>query len=549
MHKSPLLKSLVKQISFYSSEVMLPSFLCNRKGFSREKVAIIDKSGNNTYGEILDKSNKLSIQVLSGINQHNNKEIHNKVGFLCSNDASYTICQWSIWMSGAVAVPLATSHPLSELQYILEDSQCVMLVSDKQYESKAEQVANKLSIPHVIYEEKGEVDEQSSVSNVVAGVTTGEAMIVYTSGTTGKPKGVVLTFSNLQAQRDMLEEAWGVTECDVFLNMLPLHHVHGIMNALLLPLSIGATVHMLPKFSAKQVWECLLGDNKINVLNAVPTIYYKLIEHYKEFYKTEEEKASIHNLLNKKMRVMISGSAPLPQPILSTWKDISSHTLLERYGMTEIGMALSNPLHATRIPGAVGLPLPTVEARIVCSSTQQCLVEGDSNQVTINKNNNEELIGDLQIKGPSLFKEYINKPEATKESFTQDGWFITGDVASFSETDNAFRILGRASVDIIKSGGYKISALDIERHLLSHPIIQEVAVLGIPDEQWGQVIFALLVTKDNMQLNLLDVKRFAQTVMPSYQIPKEILVVDEIPRNAMGKVNKKQLLKDYAEKL
>jgi len=251
----------------------------------------------------------------------------------------------------------------------------------------------------------------------------------------------------------------------------------------------------------------------LTLFMAVPTIYSKLIKEY-EGMVPEEQKKATKSL--EKLRLMVSGSAALPVPILEGWKAISGHTLLERYGMTEIGMALSNPLKGERIPGTVGFPLPGVQARLVD--------------------------GELRIKGPQVFQEYLNKPEATKASFDEEGWFKTGDTA---EVDNhgRYTILGRSSVDIIKSGGYKISALDIERVLLEHPSISEVAVVGVPSTEWGQVIAALIVpNKKTPNLTLHDVQEFAKQKLAPYKVPRLAHFVDEIPKNAMGKVNKKSLV-------
>jgi malonyl-CoA/methylmalonyl-CoA synthetase len=252
---------------------------------------------------------------------------------------------------------------------------------------------------------------------------------------------------------------------------------------------------------------------------------------------------------------MVSGSAALPTQVLNQWKKISGHVLLERYGMTEIGMALTNPYDQDhRKPGHVGNPFPTVNVRIVKAGTDdQVLVEGDSESTRMHRDiekqgdEAEDIAGDLQVKSPSVFRCYYNKPEATKKEFTKDGWFKTGDTAQFEPTNlqnGSFKILGRTSVDIIKSGGYKIGALDIERVLLEHSNIKDVAICGVEDLKYGQKVAAVIVLDDkNTNLELNDLRDWAKNKMPHYSMPTIMKIMDELPRNAMGKVNKKELVK------
>lgn len=265
---------------------------------------------------------------------------------------------------------------------------------------------------------------------------------------------------------------------------------------------------------------------------------------------------------------MISGSSPLPKTTFLRWKDITGHNLLERYGMTEIGMALSNPLlqdkTRQRLPGFTGLPLPLVQARIVSyENSQEVLMEtqGEFNEGLWSSCNISEIsavqqkikiqndvVGNLQIKSPTVFKEYFKNPAETKKSFTDDGFFITGDSVFFSFTKNSFKILGRNSVDIIKSKGYKISALEIETILLENPMVEDCAVIGVLDVLLGQKILALIVHRNNVatenQDKLINMNKWCQDKFASYSLPN-IKIVDKIVRNQMGKVNKKELVKIY----
>jgi len=221
------------------------------------------------------------------------------------------------------------------------------------------------------------------------------------------------------------------------------------------------------------------------------------------------------------MRLMVSGSAALPASVHKQWTALTGQKLLERYGMTEIGMGLSNPFHGERRPGAVGQPLPLVEVRLKAENGELVTNEGEP--------------GEIQVKGPGVFDEYWKRPEITAESF-DDGWFRTGDMAVI-ET-GYYRIMGRLSVDIIKSGGYKLSALEIEAELLEHPAIRECAVIGLPDDTWGERVAAAVVLKDGTTLELETLRDWCRDKLSHYKLPKQLLVVDTLPRNAMGKITK-----------
>jgi malonyl-CoA/methylmalonyl-CoA synthetase len=342
-------------------------------------------------------------------------------------------------------------------------------------------------------------------------------MILYTSGTTSKPKGVVSTHANVEAQVTALVEAWGWQEDDRIPLFLPLHHVHGIVNVLSCALWSGAFVEAFESFDRDAILG-RVGEEAYTVFMAVPTIYVKLIEALESASGAERQRWAAGFAA---LRLMISGSAALPASIHRKWTELTGQKLLERYGMTEIGMGLSNPLRGERRPGAVGRPLPGVEVRLAAESGD---VIDDENEP-----------GEIQVRGPAVFKEYWRKPEVTRGAFV-DGWFRTGDVAVLE--DGYYRIMGRLSVDIIKSGGYKLSALEIEEALCQHPAIQECAVVGVADDTWGEVVAAAVVTKTDAKLELGALRAWADSRLSSYRIPRRLLVVDELPQNAMGKVVK-----------
>ena len=254
---------------------------------------------------------------------------------------------------------------------------------------------------------------------------------------------------------------------------------------------------------------------------AVPTMYVRLLREWENADSILQKKWSA---AVSQLRLMVSGSAALPVSVMEKWKKISGQTLLERYGMTEIGMGLSNPYDSERKAGYVGMPLPGVQVRLT-----------DENYQDVTK----EEAGEIVIRGENVFHEYWNKPDATKKAFTEDGWFKTGDVAVIE--NGYYRIMGRNSVDIIKSGGYKISALEIEEVLRTHPAIKDCAVVGLDNEEWGELVAAAIVTSESIDISALNT--WMRERMPPYRVPRKYLVVQELPRNAMGKVTKNDVKK------
>uniref|UniRef100_A0A673A995 Acyl-CoA synthetase family member 3 n=1 Tax=Sphaeramia orbicularis TaxID=375764 RepID=A0A673A995_9TELE len=514
-----------------------------------DKLAIIDGSGSHSYKQLYNSSVALADKISAALKSDVGDVKGQRISFLCANDASYTVAQWAAWMSGGTAVPLYRKHPPSELEYIISDSQSSLLVAGHPFAETLEPLAQKLGLPCLTLPPTSDLSSLNGTQTKEkeAEITDWDerpAMIIYTSGTTGRPKGVLHTHSSIHAMVQCLVSEWAWSKDDVILHTLPLHHVHGIVNKLQCPLWVGATCIMLPEFQPEKVWEMLLSSKAplVNVFMAVPTIYSKLIHYYDQHFTRPHVKDFVNAVCKERIRLMVSGSAALPLPTLQRWEEITGHILLERYGMTEIGMALSNPLKGSRIPGAVGLPLPGVQVRIVMNNTNTTIVEGNCRETQV-RPGLEGKEGELLVRGPSVFKEYWNKPQETRECFTDDGWFKTGDTAVYK--DGVFWIMGRTSVDIIKSGGYKISALEVERHLLAHPDIIDVAVIGAPDAIWGQKVTAVVQLKKGQSLTLPELKTWAREHMVPYTIPTGLVLVEEMPRNQMGKVNKKDLLQGY----
>jgi malonyl-CoA/methylmalonyl-CoA synthetase len=451
-------------------------------------------------------------------------------------------------LNGAVAVPLALSYPEAELVHVFNDADISVVLSTEEFQDQLKGVAKKCSADYHVLPAVASAEDDSTLENVPFEDILAEvkktssaleggkpAIILYTSGTTGKPKGVVHTHASIGAQVRMLTEAWEYTSTDRFLHCLPLHHVHGMFNALLAPLFAGASVEFMPKFSVSGIWKRWResypseGDkaaHPITVFTGVPTMYVRLLQGYDNM-DDNDKKACAYAA--RQLRLMMCGSSALPEPVMEKWEAVTGHRLLERYGMTEFVMALSNPLHGERRPGFVGKPLPGV-------------------QILIAEEEDEKAgAGELCIKSPAMFQEYWRSPKVTSESFREDGYFRTGDTVTV--IDGYVKILGRTSVDIVKSGGYKLSALEIEAILLQHPAISECAVLGLPDKTYGEMVSAIVVVHEHVAakakpepaLTLDTLQSWARERMAPYKIPAHLLVWNSLPRNAMGKINKKEL--------
>jgi len=481
------------------------------------RTAIVDSRGTHTYRDLLDASSCIAAALLARRADLNEE----RVAFLVTPGFSWAAVQWGIWRAGGNAVPLPTGSPAAELAYFIQDTGASALMSDEaNLEALARAASQGGSLPVLSAEELLSSQPPSTLPAIAA---ERRAMILYTSGTTSRPKGVVTTHANISAQITSLTEAWEWTVKDRILLCLPLHHVHGIINVVSCALWSGAACEMLPGFDADVVWE-RIASGELTLFMAVPTIYFKLIAAWESY---SPERQAILRVGAAKMRLMVSGSAALPVSTLERWREITGHTLLERYGMTEIGMALSNPYQGERIPGTVGAPLPQVQVRLVDESGS-AVAEGTP--------------GEIEVRGATVFSEYWQRPEATREAF-RDGWFRTGDTAVME--NGVYRILGRTNIDILKTGGHKVSALEIEESLREHPAIRECAVVGLPDPEWGERVCAALVLSDGETLDLDSLRAWGKGRLAAHKIPSRLLLLDTLPRNAMGKVIKPAVQKFF----
>ncbi|KAI1421325.1 hypothetical protein F5Y12DRAFT_36699 [Xylaria sp. FL1777] len=665
------------------------------------------------YGELLPDVCRARDQIYAAAGRTDIRG--ERIAFLIENSYDYVVTFLAILASRAIALPLSPPFPAPELQYVLTQSQASLLLHSAKFASKAKEVLKtpwpepspntdpefKPTLKAVELPKHPGLGRDNTIFDTVTitedADTGGAGMMLYTSGTTARPKGVLIPETALTAQSRALIEAWKYTPQDRLLHILPLHHIHGTVNAIITPLFAGSVIEFLFPFNADTVWRrfanpflespkadvvadgapstpgkglpyislpstlsrtvseaCSTGATtpvsidttlspadasrisqiaaelygivrlasrsnssaetgvalspqessrisqlavdlnevvrpqatrsmplpsgathangttnnavledklanmcreKITFFTVVPTVYTRLLSTHKALPPEIAEAGRIA-ISPEHMRVAISGSAALPTPVKRAWKDLSrGNVLLERYGMTEVGMALSCGLEFNdRVDASVGWPLPGVEARLFDTDTNEIIPPGEVNRS-----------GEIQLRGANVFREYWANPAATAKEFVpaDDGkgpWFKTGDVAvrqhvpapagSGTSGDWAkgpmYFILGRRSADIIKSGGEKVSALEVERELLSLPEVLEAAVLAVPSGKWGQKVGAVAILDRTIcpeGWKPMDMRRALKGRLANYKIPQLLRVVDHIPRNAMGKINKKNLLR------
>jgi malonyl-CoA/methylmalonyl-CoA synthetase len=500
---------------------MLPYI--NQAHKNLNKTAIFFNGDQYTYASLINESKKLASILL--VNTDDLKEA--RVAFMVNPGFNYVKTLWAVWQAGGIAVPLCITHPLPSLEYVLDDTAASILVLSKDYVPILQPYIDKNNLTIIIVDEERNTNTASndpdlSTFQLPIIDLSRKALILYTSGTTNKPKGVVTTHENITAQITTLINAWEWDEKDNTICVLPLHHVHGIINVVCCSMWAGAACTFIPTFSPKNIFD-LFSTNAINVFMAVPTIYFKLMTYLESL--TVEEQTALKNQMTT-FRLMVCGSAALPVSVMERWEGFSGQRLLERYGMTELGMAISNPYNGDRKAGYVGMPLPGVAIKLVNEQYEE-VGRGEP--------------GEIIVSGKNVFLEYWNKPAATQETFTKEGWFKTGDIAIIEE--GYYRIMGRSSVDIIKSGGYKISALEIEEVLRQHDLIDDCAVVGIHDDEWGELIVAVLVLIEVAPFDEKALNEWIVQKMAAYKKPRKYLILNELPRNAMGKVVKNEVKK------
>ncbi|MEW6400736.1 MAG: AMP-binding protein [Chloroflexota bacterium] len=449
-----------------------------------------------------------------------------RVALQLSKSLEFILLHLATVRLGAITLPLNLAYPPDEVEYFLSDSGAKLFFTLATNSVRVHQIRPNLpELKHCTFLNPTRPEEFQSLLQLYGSEPTSlqspianlsdTAVIIYTSGTTGRPKGAEITHGNLISNLQSLHQAWGWTPDDVLLHVLPIFHVHGLFVALHGALHAGATTLLMREFDARRVLQTLI-ERHCTVFMAVPTIHQRLLD---------VPEARDFDLSH--VRLITSGSDRLPDEVFTGFQQTFGYTLLERYGMTETGMNCSNPLNGERRRGSVGLPLPGVEVRIVDTETGKSLPSGD--------------IGELEIRGSHVFKGYWKQTEKTSASFSADGWFRTGDLG-YLEADGYLTLCGR-SKDLIISGGLNIYPPEVERVLAEHPFVAACAVIGCPDREWGERVTAVVVLNETGSVTGEELIRFCRERLAPYKSPKSVVFRDDLPRNAMGKVQKTELRK------
>ncbi len=505
----------------------------------------VSRSYTELLGEARQVARKLGVRTQSAS--------FRPIALLAPRNHHYCVGKLAILQAGGAFVPLHTRNPPAETEYILRDASCQQIVLHPQFRSALDPMLRSSGLDKTLEVVELEVDAAEANTKPPSPQlpkvewfdfpASSDAMVVYTSGTTGRPKGVVKTHAQLESMAQSVVEAWAYTHEDRVLHLLPLHHLHGILNKLLAVMWAGGTVEFLEEVSAAAIWGRLGAPTKpaLSMFHAVPTIYASMLGKLETLDEGVKDRALQHL---RRLRLMVSGSAALPETRFQQWQALTGHRLLERYGTTEAGMMLGNPLSPTsaRCPGHVGRPFPGIEARLIDPDTQENVTKTPGRQ------------GEVRIRSKQgVFSRYHNQPDATRAAFDAHGFYKSGDLAEWDAAKQSYKILGRLSADILKSAGYKVSALEIEAAILQvlSDTVAEVAVVGRPHPTWGEEIVAVVrltdqATTGGMTLEALRAA-LARHLAP-YKSPRALwLVPRELPKNALGKVNKKTLLATLEE--
>ena len=415
--------------------------------------------------------------------------------------------------AGFVYLPLNTGYQRAELAYFFDDAKPRVIVCDEGHLGVVAALAREatvLTLPELFDRARGKPAEHPPVERAPDDLAT----ILYTSGTTGRSKGAMITHRNLASNALTLVSEWGFTSGDVLLHALPIYHVHGLFVAIHCALLAGARMLWLPKFDAREVASLL---PRATVMMGVPTFYTRLLAE-----------PSFTREASRTIRLFVSGSAPLLAETFAEFEARTGQAILERYGMTETGMMTSNPLDGARVGGTVGRPLPGVDVRVMDDEGRACA---------------PGVVGGVQVKGPNVFAGYWQMPEKTREEFTADGYFKTGDVGEWAADGPGrgyLRLVGRAK-DLIITGGLNVYPKEIEERIDRMEGVVESAVVGVPDPDFGEAVAAVIVGKRGHGLTEAKVIAALKGEIASFKVPKRVVFVEALPRNAMGKVQKNAL--------
>ncbi|SEK89019.1 malonyl-CoA/methylmalonyl-CoA synthetase [Bosea lupini] len=424
--------------------------------------------------------------------------------------------------AGAIFLPLNTAYTPAEIEYFLGDAEPAVFVCDPAKAEALNPFADKAGAKlETLGVGTGSLLDKANAASAefadIARVADDLAAILYTSGTTGRSKGAMLSHDNLASNALALVDYWRFTKADVLLHALPIFHTHGLFVATNVILFAGAAMILLPKFDPEQVFKYL---PKATSMMGVPTFYVRLLQDQRLSKET-----------TKHMRLFVSGSAPLLAETHREWRERTGHAILERYGMTETNMNTSNPYDGDRVAGTVGFPLPGVLARVTDPESGKELARDE--------------IGMIEVKGPNVFKGYWRNPEKTKAEFRADGFFITGDLGKIDPAGYV-HIVGRGK-DLIITGGYNVYPKEVEAEIDDMPGVIESAVIGCPHPDFGEGVTAVVVAKPGADISAAGIAKALEQRLAKFKQPKQVFVVADLPRNTMGKVQKNLLREQYKD--
>lgn len=469
-----------------------------------------------SYGDMVAQTAQIA-----GALQHCGVTVGDRVAVQVEKSSEALFLYLACLRVGAIFLPLNTAYEAGEIAYFLGDAAPRLFVTDPRRADSLSDIASAKGVAHLLtLDADGQgslmvaADQAAPVTAIAPVAADDIAAILYTSGTTGRSKGAMLSHGNLASNALTLHQAWGWQPGDVLLHVLPIFHVHGLFVASHCALLNGSTMLFLPRFDLDAVIARL---PRTTVMMGVPTYYVRLLAS-----------DSFTRQLCTNMRLFVAGSAPLLADTFAAFTERTGHVILERYGMTEAGMICSNPYDGARLPGKVGPPLPGV----------QCRVADEDGAIL-----DEDAIGVLEIAGPNVFKGYWRMPEKTAAEFRPDGWFITGDMAKI-DGDGYVTIVGRAK-DLIISGGLNVYPKEVESYIDALDGVQESAVIGLPHPDFGEAVCAVVVAAPNTHIDAETIISALKGSVAAFKVPKRVWVVDALPRNTMGKVQKNSLRATY----
>ena len=486
-------------------------FLSQLIGHPADSVAVIDETGEHAYGELIEQA-----RILSAVLRQQAETERAFIAFLAGRDALSMVSLLAIWLADGIAVPLDPMMPVPEWEWRIRDVGADYLIYAQGKEGDANYLMQRCAVKII-----KAIGHQAEPSGLVTLNQDKEAVVLYTSGGGRYPRGVVHTFGSIEAQVKTLCQAWSWAPEDRLLHVLPIAHIHGLVCGLLCTLAAGASCVLMPSFKTEKVWE-QLASGRFTLFTAVPAIYQYMLDSWD---KSSEKQQHAWQQGASSLRLAIVGSSLLPPSIHSQWLKLAGKPLLTKYGLTETGMVLSQQEHEERRPDCFGIPLPGVSVRLVDESGQE--VNG---------------IGELEVRSPQMFKGYHGKDDLNLQAFDH-GWFRTGDMAMLD--NGQYRLLGKRSVDLIKTGGYRVSALEIEAMLDAHPGIRECAILGTPCDCLGEAICACVVPLSR-HIDLKEIREWLCMEVASYKLPTKMMLMQQLPRTPMGKVDKQGLKRELS---